>query len=245
MLVQGGLKFPSSWLKVASCWLKLASCWLKLAQVGSSWPHVGSSWPHVGLMEASWSCWNLEKPVKTNGFSIFFKLLAVCFKWLQVGSSWPQVGSSWLQVGSSWTQDQLREPPGGSPGGSWEGPGRVLGGTWSQEALLEAPEVPKWPPGDSKIYEKSIKLISDLKALASERSKWSGISEVGSEGFSSLQIWDLRALASEWSKWSGILDLGSDALRALALESSKWSGILDLGSEWSSTDGGFSPHLYV
>ena len=86
----------------------------------------------------------------------------------RVGSSWPQVGSSWLQVGSSWTQDQLREPPGGSPGGSWEGPGRVLGGTWSQEALLEAPEVPKWPPGDSKIYEKSIKLISDLKALASE-----------------------------------------------------------------------------
>ena len=144
-------------------------------------------------MEASWSCWILKKRVKTNGFSSFFKLLAVCFKWLQVGSSWPQVGSSWpqvgsswpqvgprwphvasswpklasswlklapswLQVGSSWTQDQLREPPGTSPGGSWEGPGRVLRGTWSQEVLLEAPEVPKWPPGDSTINEKSIKL---------------------------------------------------------------------------------------
>ena len=60
------------------------------------------------------------------------------------------------------------------------------GGTWSQEALLEGPEVPKWlsndlqegileapevtkwPPCDSEIHEKSIKLISDLKALASE-----------------------------------------------------------------------------
>ena len=137
-------------------------------------------------MEASWSCWILNKPIKTTYFSSFFKLLAVCFKWLQVGSSWPQVGSSWpqvgprwphvasswpklasswlklvpswLQVASSWTQDQLREPPGTSPGGSWEGPGRVLRGTWSQEVLLEAPEVPKWPPGDSTINEKSIKL---------------------------------------------------------------------------------------
>ena len=52
--------------------------------------------------------------------------------------------------------------------GLLEGAGRVLGGTWSQEALLEAPEVPKWPPGDSKINEKSIKSTSDLRALASE-----------------------------------------------------------------------------
>ena len=136
--------FSSFFELLAVCfkWFQVGSSW---RQVGSSWPQVGSSWPHVGP------------------------------RWLHVASSWPQLASSclklapsWLQVGSSWTQDQLREPPGGSPGGSWEGPGRVLGGTWSQEALLEAPEVPKWPPGDSKIYEKSIKLISDLKALASE-----------------------------------------------------------------------------
>ena len=29
-----------------------------------------------------------------------------------------------------------------------EDPGRVLGGTWSQEALLEGPGVPKWLPND-------------------------------------------------------------------------------------------------
>ena len=69
-----------------------------------------------------------------------------------------RLAPSGMQVGSSWTQGQLQEPPGGSPGGSWEGPGRVLGGTWNQEVLLEASEVPKWPPGDSTINEKSIKL---------------------------------------------------------------------------------------
>ena len=76
--------------------------------------------------------------------------------------------SSWLQVGSKLAQVRLREAPGGSPGGFWEGPGRVLGGTWSQEALQEAPEVPKWPPDGSKINEKLIKSMSDLRALASE-----------------------------------------------------------------------------
>ena len=96
--------------------------------------------------------------VGLNLVQVGLKLIQDGLMLLRVVSSWPQVGSSWLQVGSSWTQDQLREPPGGSPGGSWEGPGRVLGGTWSQEALLEAPEVPKWPPGDSTINEKSIKL---------------------------------------------------------------------------------------
>ena len=119
-------------LKIASSWPKLASSWLKLAsswlQVDSSWPQVDSSWPYVAS------------------------------SWLKLASSWLKLGPSWLQVGSSWTQDQLREPPGTSPGGSWEGPGRVLRGTWSQEVLLEAPEVPKWPPGDSTINEKSIKL---------------------------------------------------------------------------------------
>ena len=30
--------------------------------------------------------------LKTNGFSLFFKLLVVCFKWLLVASNWPQVG---------------------------------------------------------------------------------------------------------------------------------------------------------
>ena len=123
-----------------------------VSQVGSSWPQVGSSWPQVG------SSWPQVGPRWPH----------VASSWPKLASSWLKLAPSWLQVGSSWTQDQLREPPGGSPGGSWEGPGRVLGGTWSQEALLEAPEVPKWPPGDSKIYEKSIKLISDLKALASE-----------------------------------------------------------------------------
>ena len=104
--------------KLAQVGLKLVQVGLKLAQVGLKLAQVGLKLAQDGLMLP------------------------------RVGSSWPQVGSSWLQVGSSWTQDQLREPPGGSPGGSWEGPGRVLGGTWSQEALLEAPEVLTWPPND-------------------------------------------------------------------------------------------------
>ena len=148
--------------------------------------------------------------------------------WAHVGSKLPQVGAKLapccLKLGPSWLQNRLQEDQGGCSRGSQKGPGSLLGVTRGQEALQEAPEVPKWPPHGSKIDEKSIKLISDLRALASEWSEWSGILDLGSEGFSSSEIWDLRALASE---------------------SSKWSGILDLGSEWSSTDGGFSPHLYV
>ena len=88
--------------------------------------------------------------------------------WLQVASSWGQVGSMLPQVGPKLVP---KSRPRGSgrvskrlPGGSWE----PLGVTRGQEALQEAPEVPKWPPDGSKIHEKSIKLISDLRALASE-----------------------------------------------------------------------------
>ena len=140
--------------------------WFKWPQVASKWPQVGVKLVQVGLKLAQ---------VGLKLTQVGLKLAQVGLKLAQdglmlprVGTSWPQVASSWLQVASSWTQDQLREPPGGSPGEPWEGPGRVLGGTWSQEALLEAPDVPKWPPGDSKIYQKSTQLISDLRALASE-----------------------------------------------------------------------------
>ena len=110
----------------------MASSWLKLA---SSWLKLASSWP---------------------------KMASCCLELAQVGLKLAQVGS---KLASSWLKLDPRSAPGASRrlswrvlGGSWEGPGRVLGGTWSQEALLEAPEVPKWPPGDSKIHQKSIKL---------------------------------------------------------------------------------------
>ena len=86
------------------------------------------------------------------------------FKLAQVGS---KLGPSWLQVGSIGPKigsGRLLEALLKGPGESREGPG----GTWSQVALLEAPEVPKRPPADSKIDEKSIKSTSDLRALASE-----------------------------------------------------------------------------
>ena len=88
-------------------------------------------------------------------------MASCCLKLAQVGLKLAQVGSKLAQVGPKISPGSLQE-------GLLEGPGRVLGGTWSQEALLEAPEVPKWPPGDSKIDEKSIKSTSDLRALASE-----------------------------------------------------------------------------
>ena len=82
-------------LKIASSWPKLASSWLKLAsswlQVDSSWPQVDSSWPYVAS------------------------------SWLKLASSWLKLGPSWLQVGSGRAQNQLREAPGGSPEGSWDG----------------------------------------------------------------------------------------------------------------------------
>ena len=127
---------------MASSWLKLPSCWLKLA---SGWPQVGLKLAQVGLKLAQ------------DGLML-----------PQVGSSWPQVGPSWLQVGSKLAQVGPKISPGSLQGGLLEGPGRVLGGTWSQEALLEAPEVPKWPPDDPKLNEKLIKSTSDLRALASE-----------------------------------------------------------------------------
>ena len=82
----------------------------KVPQVGFKMPQDGLKLPRVGL-----------------------ELAQVGSK---LASSWLKLGQSWLQVDLSWAQDQLREPPGGSPKGSWEGPGRVLGGTCSQEALL-------------------------------------------------------------------------------------------------------------
>ena len=131
---------------------KLLAVCFKWLQVGLSWPQVGSSWPQVG------SSWPQVGPRWPH----------VASSWPKLASSWLKLAPSWLQVGSSWAQDKLREPPGGSPEGSWKGPGTVLRGTWSQEALREAPEVPKWCPDGSKIHEKSIKSMSDLKALASE-----------------------------------------------------------------------------
>ena len=46
--------------------------------------------------------------LKTNGFSLFFKLLVVCLRWCLVVSNWPQVVSSWLQVGLKLLQVGLK-----------------------------------------------------------------------------------------------------------------------------------------
>ena len=90
----------------------------------------------------------------------------------QVGPSWPQVGSSWFQVGSKLAQIGPKVSSGSLQEALLEGPGRVKAGSWealgAKRPSWRPPEVPKWHPGDSKIDEKSIKLISDLRALASE-----------------------------------------------------------------------------
>ena len=90
----------------------------------------------------------------------------------QIGSKLSQVGAKLapccLKLGPSWLHNRLQEGQGGCPRSSQESPGSLLGVARGQEALQEAPEVPKWPPGDSKIHEKSVKSISDLRALASE-----------------------------------------------------------------------------
>ena len=69
---------------------------------------------------------------------------------------------SWLQVCSQLAQVTSKISSKSLHAALLEGPGRVLGGTWSQEAPLKAPEVPKWPSGDSRINEKSIQLSSDM-----------------------------------------------------------------------------------
>ena len=50
--------------------------------------------------------------------------------WLQVASRWGQVGLKLPQVGTkldpSWLRLDPKSAPGGSPKGSWEGPGMVL-----------------------------------------------------------------------------------------------------------------------
>ena len=68
--------------------------------MGSSWPQVASSWAQVGS-----------------------KLPRDGVKW---ASGCLKLGLSWIQVGAGWAQNQLQEAPGGSPQGSWEGPGMVL-----------------------------------------------------------------------------------------------------------------------
>ena len=66
-----------------------------LAQVGLMLAQVGSNLPHVASILPQVD--------------------------LKLASSWLKLGPSWLQVGSGRAQNQLREAPGGSPEGSWDG----------------------------------------------------------------------------------------------------------------------------
>ena len=78
---------------------------------------------------------DLEKPIKTNGFSTFFELLALWFKWPQVSilsqidpklaPSCFKLEPSWSQVGSKLDQVEVKlgqNPPPKVPGGSPRGP---------------------------------------------------------------------------------------------------------------------------
>ena len=65
MLAQGG----SRWPQVGSSWPRVGSSW---AQVGSSWPHVGLKLGQEPILEASWSCRSLKKPIKPMVFHRFF-----------------------------------------------------------------------------------------------------------------------------------------------------------------------------
>ena len=46
------------------------SYWLKLAQVGLKLAQVGLMLGQQPILDASWSCRNLKKAIKTNGFSL-------------------------------------------------------------------------------------------------------------------------------------------------------------------------------
>ena len=126
---QVGPKTPQDSSMLASSGLKLPQVGLKLAQVGLKMALDGHMLPQEGSMLP------------------------------QVGPTWPQVALTWFQLGLKLAPCWPREAPGGSPEGSWEGPGRLPGGTWSQEALLEAPEVPKWLPNDLQELQNDPKLI--------------------------------------------------------------------------------------
>ena len=95
-----------------------------------SWLKLASSWLKMAL-------WSLE--LAQDGL----KLAQVGSK---LGPSWLQVGSIGPKIGSGKLLEALLKGPGRVQGGSW-------GGTWSQEALLEPPEVPKWLPKGPKAIQ--------------------------------------------------------------------------------------------
>ena len=99
-----------------------------MPQEASRWPQDRSRWLYRGNFEPTWT--NLSP------------------SWLQVTSRWAQVGLKLAQVGPKLAQVEPKISSGRLQEALLKGPGRVLGGTWSQEALLEAPEVLKWPPND-------------------------------------------------------------------------------------------------
>ena len=83
--------------------------------------------------------------------------------WLQVvklDQSWAQVGSKLVEVKAKLAPSLLRKAQGCSPRRSREGPGRLLGSPWTQEALQEA-------PGDAKMISKSFQKYSFLTPKSS------------------------------------------------------------------------------
>ena len=91
-----------------------------LLQVGFKFRQVASMLLQIDLkavsgsiLEASWSCQNVNFCLKTKGFLTFFKLLVLCFKLPRVGSNWPQVASSWPQVDLKLSQVDLKMPQSG------------------------------------------------------------------------------------------------------------------------------------
>ena len=111
------------------------------------------------ILKVSWSCRNVKKALKTNGFLRFFKSPVVSAKWLPVGSSWPQVGSSWCQVGlklaSSWAQVGSRWPHVDSKWRQKTFPGDMSKNITfrrASETIFDRFWPPRWPPREGQNF---------------------------------------------------------------------------------------------
>ena len=102
--------FIDFWIKFDHFLNKIWDLLLHMPQEASRWPQDRPRWLSRGNLGPTWA--QVGSKLPRDGV----KSASGCLK----------LGPSWIQVDSGWAQNQLQEAPGGSPEGSWEGPGMVL-----------------------------------------------------------------------------------------------------------------------